>query len=312
MSDPFRQLFFKIVIGYKAFSAIMEKPVDMFRQQGEGFMLGQFFTEFGLSASDTNIYLYLLESGGKQASAIARQLGMARATMYGHLEKLKQAGFITEFSRGGTREFTAETPDKLNLLYKQKLDRMQNAQKQFENTIPELHARAGTKNRVPRLQYFETLHGLQHMMSDILLCRDIKVYSFWPPKSMIELMTPDYLTYFNLVRIERNISLQAIWPQAQAIDIRKYPFMGSGKEFLREARIAPAKLDARLSYMVYEDKVMVTSSQQEKFGFILQSRDMAEMLIDQFLMIWSLSAPVTHSAREGKRFLDELEKGSDA
>ncbi len=271
-------------------------------------MLDPLFAEFGLAAQDTKLYLCLLENGAKTASALAQQVAVPRATLYGHLDRLKKAGFVTEFSRGSVKEFSAEPPDKLNLLYKQKIDRMREAQKQFETAMPELQALSGTKNLRPRLQYFEGLHGLQHMMSDILLHRDVMVYSFWPAQSMVDLMTTDYLTYFNIERIKRNISLRAIWPPARNIDIKRYPFMGSGKEFLREARLAPTAIDSRLSYMIYEDKVMFTSSRRESFGFILQSKDMADMLIDQFMMIWSLSTPVTHSAKDGKRFRDELKQ----
>ena len=271
-------------------------------------MLQQLFNDFGCTAQDTGIYLYLLENGNKQASAVARQFNMPRATMYGHLDRLAQAGFINSFERNTIKEFAAATPDKLNLLYRQKLDRMQNAQKQFETAIPELQALTGSRNAAPRLHYFAGRQGVQNMMSDILLRRDITIYSFWPVQSMIDLMEADYLTYFNLERIRRNITLRAIWPASQTIDVRKHQFMGVGKEFLREARIGPVNLDARLSYLIYDDRVMFISSRQEEFGFVLQSKDMADTLIDQFNVIWNLSTPVAHPVSHAKAFLDELKK----
>ncbi len=274
-------------------------------------MLEQIFKEFDLSEKEAEIYLCLLEHGAKNATPLAKDLGLPRATLYGHLEKLKDAGFVIDALQNNVKVFTAEHPEKLNLLYKQKLDNMHITQQQFEKTLPELIAKAGSKNLKPRLQYFENRNALHNMLNDILLYENIEVFSFWPVQSMIAAIGEDYLTYFNIARIRKNINLKAIWPPAQSIDVKRYPFMGSGKAFLREMRIAPERINARLSYMVYEDKVMVTSSRHEGYGFILQSSDMANMLIDQFMMIWNTSKPVLHSASDGNRFLNLLEEGQE-
>ncbi len=274
-------------------------------------MLEIIFEEFGLSEKEVKIYLCLLEHGAKPAGYLAKDLNIPRATLYGHLDKLKNVGFVASVSTESTKIFSAEHPEKLNLLYKQKLDRMHATQRQFEKDIPELMAHAGSRDTKPRLQYFENRHGLHSMMNDMLLYKNITVYSFWPVQSMIEIMGEDYLTHLNVVRIKKNIILKAIWPPAQAVDVKRYPFMGSGTKFLREMRVAPENINARLSYMVYEDKVMVTSSRYESYGFILQSKDMAEMLIDQFMIIWNVSKPVSHTENEARRFLDLLDENGD-
>jgi len=274
-------------------------------------MVEQIFEAFGLSGKEVRIYLCLLEYGAKAAGHLAKDVNLPRATLYGYLEKLKDAGFITESSREGVKLFSAEHPEKLNLLYRQKLDRMHIVQQQFEKEVPALVARAAGKSSKPRLQYFENRHALHTMMNDMLLYRDIDIYSFWPVQSMIDIIGEDYLTYYNIMRLKKNIRLLAIWPPAQAVDIKHYPFMGSGKEFLREMRIAPEHINARLSYMIYDNKVMVIASRYEGYGFIMESKDMADMLIDQFRMIWTISKPVTHDKSDGQRFLDLLAEGGE-
>ena len=149
------------------------------------------------------------------------------------------------------------------------------------------------------------------MMNDILLHQDIDVYSFWPVQSMIDMMGEDYLTYFNIARIKKNITLKAIWPPAQSVDVKRYPFMSAGKEFLRDMRVAPDDITAKLSYMVYDNKVMVTSSRRESYGFILQSQDMADMMVDQFQMIWKISRPVIHETKGTESFLTLLHESGE-
>lgn len=254
-------------------------------------MLDNIFKEFGLSIKETKVYLSLLENGAKSASALAKDTDTPRTTLYGHIEKLKNAGFINHVSQEGTKIFAAEPPEKLNLLYKQKIDRMRVSQRQLENYIPDLTARMGSKNTKPKLQYFESKNALHNMMNDILLHDNITIFSFWPVQSMINAVGEDYLNHFNIIRIKKNIRLKAIWPPNQAVNIRRYPFMGAGNALLREVRIAPEKINSHLSYMIYHDKIMIISSRNENYGFILQSQDMSETMKNHFMFIWKLSHP---------------------
>ncbi len=271
-------------------------------------MLTPLFAEFGLGEKEVALYRCLLEKGGRSVSQLAKDMSVPRTTLYGHLEKLRNSGFVAIEGAGNKQVFLAEHPARLNMLYQQKLDRMQVMQKQFEQDIPALMAKIGGRVARPQLQFYDSQHGLHHMMDDMLIYPDSEVFSFWPVQSMIAVMGEDYLTYFNLMRIKKNIALKAIWPAAQAVDIRRYPFMGSGVRFLREMRMAPAEIDARLSYMIYQDKVMVIASRRERYGFILQSLDMARMLRDQFMMIWGVSSPIQHDAADADRFFALLDQ----
>ena len=269
-------------------------------------MLNNVFQEFGLSDSDAKLYLRLLEGGACTVGRLAHHVPIARTTLYGQLEKLKALGFVLENpTQGSTKTYSAEAPERLLAFYKQKLERMHILEKQFEKIIPDLESLNRSESKRPRLQYFDG-RAAEHYLSDILTYQDMTVYSFWPIKSMVALIGTDYLVYWNMVRIRRNIRLRAIWPQPQTTEVRLYPFMGLGEPFLREARLAPQEIKSRLSYIIYEDKVIFTSSDKEKFGFTLQSTEMSEMMREQFMLIWSLSKPLPPSGKEGKPFLDEL------
>lgn len=254
-------------------------------------MIDTIFKEFGLSDKEMKIYFCLFRQGQKNVAEISKTLNLPRATLYDDLERLKKAGFVKNVSVSGSKVFDVETLENLNLLYKQKIEQMTLVQKGFEDQIPELMRDKYAGQHKPQLHFYEGTDALHTMMNDLIVKEDVQVYSFWPIQSMISLMGDDYLTYLNKVRIKKNVHLKAIWPESQMVDLKRYPFMGAGKEHLREVRISPQLSKARLSYMVYADKVMVASSTQENFGFILQSKDMAEMLIDQFMLIWKISKP---------------------
>ena len=61
-----------------------------------------------------------------------------------------------------------------------------------------------------------------------------------------------------------------------------------------------------MGYWIYEHKVMFMTSRVERFGFIIESAELVEMMLNQHRVIWNMSAPITPSAADMKPFLDDL------
>ena len=82
--------------------------------------------------------------------------------------------------------------------------------------------------------------------------------------------------------------------------------MGVGKGFLRELRLAPKTMSWNMSYWLYADKVAFISSRAESFGFLIHSRDFAELIKTQFETIWPLCKPIAPQPQYTDRFLATL------
>ena len=123
---------------------------------------------------------------------------------------------------------------------------------------------------------------------------------------MIEVIGEDTFRYLNKERIKRNIYTQAIWPNTQLVDIKKHPYLGVGEEFLREIRIAPEGIDFSMGYWIFENKVSFVSSAKEAFGFIVESKELVEMLSSQFDLIWKQSKTITVPKKYTEGFLKEI------
>lgn len=269
-------------------------------------MIEAYFEDFGLGEKEAHVYIALLKNGEMSVGALSKLLQIPRATLYGYLERLKVVGMVGSVQQKSSQIFFAEAPEKLKILYQQRLDMLSFKRADLESKLPQMEKISKGAGKEANLQYFQGEKSLQAMMSDMLSYENGEVLSFWPIQSMVNLVGADYLTYFNVVRIKKNISLKAIWPSTQMVNVTKYPFMASGKAFKRTVRVAPSNVASRLSYMIYADKVMVASSKEESYGFILESKDMADMLKEQFNMLWHLSNPLEHEEKSGKKFLDIL------
>ena len=91
------------------------------------------------------------------------------------------------------------------------------------------------------------------------------------------------LVRFNNRRIQEKIKVNALWPYTSK-DSKDY--IWSGKDILTERRIAKKGTEWNMGYTIYGDKVSFISSTKEVFGFIIQSKDFAELMKVQFDVLW--------------------------
>lgn len=269
-------------------------------------MLSELLSAIGLSDEETQTYALLLEAGPATVSSLSQKVGKPRPSLYGFLRRLQEKGLVVQSSKSGVRTYAAEPPEKVNFLFRQKLEDLQSKQKLYQSIIPDLEKRIPSNLFTPKFQLYEGESGLRHVLKDMLLYRDIKTEALWPIKAMLDMLSPDFFKYHNKERIKNNVSIRAIWPDSQAVDIKDYPYLGVGSELKRQLRIAPKEIDFSMGYWIYKSKAAFISSRKESFGFIIESKELVKMLLSQFEVIWKLSKPVTTKKEDTASFLKEV------
>lgn len=271
-------------------------------------MLEKILNSLGFDEDEVKTYLLLLEHGPSTVGNLTKATGGVRTSLYGYLKRLQRGGLINQSYKGSVKIFSAEPPEKINLLFEERIGNLQKSQDSYKDILPGLQKLLPSSLLAPKLQIFEGREGLQHMVKDIFLYKDLVTQSFWPIKKMIEILTPEFFFYMNKQRIRNNLTVQALWPAAQKVDTKKYPFLGSGEQFKREFRIAPPGIDCVMGYWIYGRKVSFVSSQKESFGFIIESTEFAEMLLTQFKFLWNASKALKVESNESQKFLEEMKR----
>lgn len=270
-------------------------------------MLDSLLSHLDIAPEETTAYLKALEVGPTTAGNLAKILGLPRPSLYGFLHRLQEKGLIIEsLNSQGTKVFAAEPPEKVSFLFDQKVEGLQQQRSLYQELLPELRSRQGDSPAIPHFQVFEGEAGVRHVLKDMLLYHNLTTYSFWPIKAMVEILSADFFRYLNKERIRNNLYTRAIWPASQIVPIKDHPYLGWGKEFKREIRVAPAKVDFSLGYWIYGSRIAFVSSRRECAGFIIESREMAEMLLTQHQLIWNLSVPLEFDEKSVSGFIDEL------
>ena len=271
-------------------------------------MLENVFAKFGLEAIHTRIYLNLLESGPISAGNLTKRLNLPRSSLYGFLDDLRGRGLVTQSERYAVKIWQAAPPEKMNQLVDEQMNGLENIKTTLAGILPDIIKRQKTDFINPKFSYFEGSEEIRHMLKDLLLHRDIATEAFWPYKDMAEIINEDFIRENNHIqRIKRNIYIRVIWPENKTVDIDKYPFLGVGKKFLKEIRIAPPQVDCSMGYWAYANKVMFISSKVESFGFIVESVELRQLLKTQFDIIWNLSRPVPNTTtKKSEEFINSL------
>jgi sugar-specific transcriptional regulator TrmB len=261
-------------------------------------------SRLGLKDQEIKVFLFLLENGEQTAGNLAKKTGLSRPSLYGFVHKLQKIGIVTESQKNGIKTFIACSKEVVTAALDEQINEMEKGKSDIEKMFEQIKSGGITAN--PKFQLFEGKIGLQNMLKDVLLYRDIQTMSYWPIKSILDAVSPEYFRYQTTERMKRGIYVRAIWPENQAVDIKKFPFMGGGGKFLRETRLAPKEIAFRMGYWIYANKVAFISSSKEAFGFIVESKEFVEMLSSQYELVWKASTKIEGQEEDGEVYIKEI------
>ena|SRR3989339_1289282 len=265
-------------------------------------MIEKILKELGFADNTINVYVRLLELGSASARQLAENIGMPRPSIYDHLNILIEKGLIVEQNDDNKKIFQANDIGSLKHLMKDKIEALEIESKNLEQYVP-AHQE---KSAEPKIRHFKGIEQVKTILNDLYWYEDTEIVSVWPMKEMLAVFGSDYLEQFNRKRIHNNNAIRIVWPKDKLIDIDKYPFVGIGKKHLRDLRIAPLHMTWNMGHLIYGDKVVFVSSRKEAFGFIIQSRDFAELMRVQFEVIWNISKPLKYKPPVKDKFLETL------
>lgn len=269
-------------------------------------MIEDLLKALALREEDSKTYLALLETGPVSASALAKHMGEPRPSVYGYLERLMSAGLVYQSQKQGVKLFVPESPRKLDALFQRRIQQLQTQQKNLQTMLPELEKRGALNLLRPRMTFVEGRSGLETALEDMLNYPNIETLAFWPAKDIVDATSYDYFRYHNIERVKKNISIKAVWPSSYGFDRGNFHFFGTGELYKRELRIAPEGIDFTMGYWVYGHKVLFMSSRAESYGFIMESRDLAQMMAVQHQLVWNQSIPAPPIPDHEKLFRADL------
>ncbi|MEN9338248.1 MAG: hypothetical protein RIQ41_562 [Candidatus Parcubacteria bacterium] len=243
--------------------------------------LDDILQSLGLAPSSQKIYRELLRHGETTARLLSERLGITRPSTYDHLATLVKRGLVVEKQQGSTTYFAADDVRHVERELDESIERLTEHKKAFSGMLPTLLASSALDS--PKIKFYEGKEGLTHLVNDVLFARGETVCTVWPHSEMVRVLGKEILLRFNKRRLQEKIHIKALWPHTS----HKESLWDDDTHITRKHM--PTGTVFRMGYTIYGDKVSFISSHREVFGFIVQSKDFAELMRSQFDIIWSVS-----------------------
>jgi hypothetical protein len=137
----------------------------------------------------------------------------------------------------------------------------------------------------PMAKFYEGTEGLKEVANEILKEKGVKVDAFLSSKLMN--FIPFFSEYFRKLRKERNIFLRAITDKAPIIEERKIKDI----EELRKIKyLDEITKDLESAIYIYKNKIaVITATERERGGIIIENKEFAEILRRMFSRYWEFA-----------------------
>lgn len=238
--------------------------------------------ELGLTDDEARVYSALLEVGQSVVTPVSAIAMVNRTTCYNILESLVAKKLAKRSNYRGKQSYTAEDPTQL-------IHNLETQRKELDLTIqkaralePELTKKYTQKFAKPVIKYVEGLDGIIELYEDSLRCKNKKegLRSYTSIRDLTGELGDYAKKYFD-DRKSRNIPIRGILPDTEYGKHTKK----LSKEFLREIRLVPKeRFDFSPEIYLYDNKLSVMSF-KEKFGFMLESKE----IVDALKIAWQLA-----------------------
>ncbi len=230
-------------------------------------------TRIGFTKKEAKLYLANLELGSSTVLELSRKTQIPRGSVYDILEEMCQKAYVTKLSESTHVRFSAIDPDAI-------LRRTQRSVRRLELALPELKG-LFHKSARPAVRYFEGMDGVKQVYLDTLTATgEILNYS---NSSVVREYWPAYDEEYVAERIKKGIRLKGIAPDDEhGRKIKKID-----EKSLRELRLlSAAEFHFTNEINIYDNKVAITSFQNEFVGILIESKEIADTQRDIFKMAW--------------------------
>lgn len=254
----------------------------------------QELTNLGLTDKESAVYLACLELGPSPVQPIAKKSKVVRATTYVILESLMGMGLVTKYKEGKKTLFSAEAPRQLLRLLEKQEEQIREKEGELETILPELQMLMKVAGDKPSVRYFEGKEGLRAIRQEILMHARSgdTVYNFTPADHLRGVFAVDEDTHYTQ-RIAKGVFAKTLFTTKS--EKTKQEWMNTMSDRKTEIMfVPPEKFPVPAGMTIYRDRIAIGSYTGKLFGVVIDSEQMANMMIALFELAWQFAKTVDH------------------
>ncbi len=244
--------------------------------------------ESGLSTQEIKVYLAGLESGPILASKLAKKTGFGRTNTYSILKSLEQKGLVSKEGIGYSIHFIMEPPSRLKDQLENKKEKVETLKKELEKILPMIKFTRPPFETAPKVRVFEGKEGMNNIVRETTKEPVREIISLLGGKEFEKVLDLTVLKHHIKTRQKMKIKNRTL---VKKNTLQNFP-RSKDREELRETRFIPADLDVGVTIMIWNNNVAVISSQEEDFGFIIESPVFSQLFKNFFDIFWKMGEKV--------------------
>lgn len=233
--------------------------------------------KIGLSKTQANTYLLLLNSGSLSAPELAEKLSESRTNAYMILDKLVSLGLSEKREVSGKNRYFPANPNVLDSLVEKKRKEVLEADAQVKIALPNLITTYFANNEQPGVRFYEGKEALIKMYEDQLRTKkDVYFVRTFADEEFLG------KTLYKYMEKRAKLDLTAYGLAPATPETLEYAKQNDAKLKRQMTWLPPEAYDAPVEIDIYGDKVAFISFGKEAVGTIVESPQIAKAMKQAF------------------------------
>ena len=245
-------------------------------------MRKEILEEIGLTKSEINVYLALLELGSTTTGKIVDKAEVASSKIYEILDKLIQKGLASFIIKSGVKYFEAAPPERIMDYMKEKERKFNSQKDELKKILPQLELKRKLSKYKSEATIFKGIKGAKTAFDDVLKTmkkgEEYYVMGATEPSPVFS----RFIRHYHKKRSKKGIIVKLLFSEQGrqwADNIKDIPFT--------EIKFAPSQLLTSSFVLMYKDKTLITVSTKKDITlFRIENKEVTDSFISQFELLW--------------------------
>lgn len=238
--------------------------------------------DIGLTDSEINVYLALLELGSSTTGPLVDRSGAASSKIYEILDRLIQKGLVSYVIQAGTKYFEAVDPQRLLDYIHEKEVQLKQKEAELKKLLPELQLKQTLSKYKSEAQIYKGMKGVETAFNNIFrVCKKGDTVHVFVVGEVDDRLNEFFKKHY-AVRAQRGIKTKTIFSEAgrKLYESRKNIPLFEGK--VMGTTSSPATVQ------IYGSKVNLRMGNSDQVVcLVIDNKKLADAFQEQFDLMWN-------------------------
>jgi sugar-specific transcriptional regulator TrmB len=243
--------------------------------------------KIGLTKSEVQTYLALLDLGSSTTGPIVDKSGAASSKIYEILNRLIRKGLVSYVMKGSTKYFEAASPQRIMAYLKEKEEELIQQEKEIEKLLPQLELKKEMSEYKQEATIYKGMRGLETAFLDSL--KLLKKGDVWYVYGVPQ--RTDKVNYFMVKwskeRGRRGIKMRIMFDEKakQELQARRENNPISEIRFMHKDISIPAGIN------IVKDRTIIfpSETQEQPLIIVIDNKEIADSFRSHFELLWKLA-----------------------